>query len=549
MQLIERIKNCLSVHADVAWVDSPSPLLASCEGLQRHRVLVVTVSLIPIDDGMASYLVDIPALLQLANQLADTAERFTIHPISTGRNWGYGSALAPDEHAVILNLGQLQQIHFDDVDAGLVTVGPGVTQQMLRDAIDKLGLTFMVPVTGAGPSCSILANALERGYGITPYTDHFAAVNAIKGFLPEGQRYQSSLSELDQSGTDAVDKTFKWKVGPYLDGLFTQSALAIATEMTIRLKKLPAAFDSFYLQFNDDSDLEVAAACVQQILLKLEGIVGSVNLMDRRRVLSMMIKNPNGAASHQIMTPEQINALARQHQVPAWTAVGTIYGEPAVVAAAKKVVNQLSAGKVKRRIYSESMLIKVAKLAMSVTPQHWFGGIKQMLRSLDNGVAIMKGTPNQVALPLAYWRNAKNQADPTKTLHPANDGCGLLWYAPLVKFQSAQLRTLVAHVREVCPQFHIEPMITFTSLRHDTVDSTIPIVFDLSNPKATQDAQACLDLLVKKGLELGLVPYRLNIMQQQTLLDKNTVFWNWANRIKVVTDPKQILMQGRYSGH
>ena len=549
MQLLQRLSALLSAKTKVQLVDASSRFSASCEGYQRDKIVVVQLSGALDAAGKPEYLHDIPAVLALANQLADGPERFTVYPISTGHNWGYGCALAPDASAVILDLSLLQTIRFDDISAGLVTVEPGVTQQMLRDAIDAQNLPFMVPVTGAGPSCSILANALERGYGITPYTDHFAAVNAIKGFLPQGQRYQSSLSELDKSGNDGVDKTFKWKVGPYLDGLFTQSGLAIATEMTIRLKRNPAAFDSFYLQFAHDEDLEVAADCVQQILLRLEGIVGSVNMMDRRRVLSMMIKNPNGEASHQAMSEQQVQLLAKKHDVPAWTVVGTLYGEPAVVKAARAVVNQLSAGKIKRRIYSEGWLIKFAKLVFSCLPSAWFGDIRKMLQSLDNGVAIMKGIPNQVALPLAYWRNPRISADSSRIMDPAVDGCGLLWYAPLVQFQSQQLRRLVTHVRSICPKYGIEPMVTFTSLRHDTVDSTIPIVFDLHNHQAQADANACLQELVSEGLQIGLVPYRLNIAQQQQLLDKNTVFWDWVGRLKATTDPKQILAQGRYTGH
>jgi 4-cresol dehydrogenase (hydroxylating) len=548
MELIERFHQIVTEDTQIQWVDASSRYLASCEGIQREKALIVRISNATDDSGRPCYLKDIPAILQLANELADTTNRFTISVISTGHNWGYGSALSTDADAVILDLSNLQRIRFDDLASGLVTVEPGVTQQMLRDALDELQLPFMVPVTGAGPSCSILANALERGYGITPYTDHFAAVNAIKGFLPQGQRYQSSVSELDKSGLDKVDKTFKWKVGPYLDGLFTQSGLAIATEMTIRLKRNPAAFDSFYLQFARDEDLEVAALCAQEILLRLEGIVGSVNLMDRRRVLSMMVKNPNGPASHQAMSHEQVLTLAKQHDIPAWTLVGTLYGEPAVVAAARSIVNEISGGKTKRRIYSESKLIKFAKFAFSILPLAWFPDTRNMLKSLDNGVAIMRGFANQVALPLAYWRNPRVNADAARIMDPAVDTCGLLWYAPLVPFEPTKLRELVSHVRKICPAFGIEPMVTFTTLRHDTVDSTIPIVFDLGNASALADAQACLQALVTEGLKLGLVPYRLNIMQQRQLLDKNTVFWDWANRIKAATDPKKILAQGRYCG-
>ena len=150
-----------------------------------------------------------------------------------------------------------------------------------------------MPVTGAGPSCSILANALERGYGITPFTDHFAAVNSVKAYLADGSFYQSAISELDQSGSDFIDKTFKYGIGPYLDGIFTQSGFGIVTEVTLRLKARPQAFDSFYIQYAADTDFESAVTTAFTILQQLDGIVGSVNLMDQRRLLSMMADNPN----------------------------------------------------------------------------------------------------------------------------------------------------------------------------------------------------------------------------------------------------------------
>ena len=87
-------------------------------------------------------------------------------------------------------------------------------------------LPFLVPVTGAGPSCSLLGNALERGYGITPHSDHFAAVTALRAVLPSGEIYQSAIAE---AGGKDVDYAYKWGVGPYLDGIFTQSSLGIVT--------------------------------------------------------------------------------------------------------------------------------------------------------------------------------------------------------------------------------------------------------------------------------------------------------------------------------
>lgn len=544
----ESIKQLLSPGSELFYSDElTNHYLSSCEGYKRHGVWVLRLSGATDQSGRPYYLDEIPAILQLANQLSDTKARFSLHPISTGNNWGYGSALAADSNAVILDLSRLTHIQIEDAELGLFSVGPGVTQQMLREFLDTNQLSYMVPVTGAGPSCSLLANALERGYGITPYTDHFGAVNALKAFLPDGKRYQSSISSMDQSGHDLIDKTFKWKLGPYLDGLFTQSNLGIVTEVTLRLKKNPADFDSFYLQFADDSDFEAAVLIARELLQRLEGTVGSINVMDKRRVLSMMVNNPNGAGQHQIMSPQQVEQLGKKHDVPAWTLIGTLYGEPEMVKAGRRIVNRLSAGKVKRRIYSNGWLVSLGKLALNLLPGQLLAEPRKMLQSLDNGTAIMQGRPNQVALPLAFWRNPHKVADANRLMDPARDQCGLLWYAPLVVFQPTVMRAFVEHVRSVAPKYGIEPMITFTSLRHDTVDSTIPVVFDRENPIAQQQAEACLAELVVAGLKQGFAPYRLNLQQQAELLDENAVCWQWGSAIKLASDPNQILSPGRYS--
>ena len=85
------------------------------------------------------------------------------------------------------NLSELKDIkHYDD-EVGSITVEPGVTQQSLYDFLENHGSKHMVPTTGAGPSASILGNACERGYGITPETDHFNAIYEMEIILPSGE--------------------------------------------------------------------------------------------------------------------------------------------------------------------------------------------------------------------------------------------------------------------------------------------------------------------------------------------------------------------------
>ena len=490
----------------------------------------------------------IPKLLHLANE-----HILYLYPISTGNNWGYGSVqnTSLDGPRVVVDLGKMKSIVPTNKKAGLITLQPGVTQQDLFDYLQQNKWPFMVPVTGAGPQCSVLSNALERGYGITPRTDHFAAVNALKAYLPHpelcSEKFESAVSNLDGSGLDFIDKSFKWGLGPYIDGLFTQSNFGIVTEMTIRLAPRPEHFSAFYLQVFDADKFSDAVALIEQTLLDCEGIVGSINLMDRRRLVSMVASNPNGQDVHQTMSEEQVESIASENRLPQWMIVGTIYGSKDVVSATQKLFKR-RAKKVGQVNFSNSWLIHIAKFVLGL-PLPSFSAlenIRSQLNTLDEGTEIMLGKPNQVALPLAYWRNPRVKADKTNTLLPDIDKCGLLWYAPLIRMAPEVLTDFVNFIRETTPKYGIEPLITFTNLRHDCIDSTVPLVFDLDNPEAVNAAHLCLKELFSEGCKKGFVPYRLNTTQQASL-PTDSIFWKTTSLLKNAIDPNGILSPSRYN--
>lgn len=523
--------------------DTLKRYIIGTEGFQRTLVAVVKPSLVD----------DVQKLLQLANSATSA---FAVHPISTGKNWGYGSANPPTDHRpmVLLDLSRLNNIVLHE-EFDLATVEPGVTQQQLYDFIQERQLNYMVPTTGAGPDVSILANALERGYGITPYTQHFDAVTAVSGFWGNGEPYYSALSDLDGSGTDTVNKSFKYSPGPYLDGLFTQSNLGIVTQMTIRLARKKESSASFFVRVFDDEKFEQTVHCVQELLRDYEGLVGSVNLMDKRRMISMFAPNPNGYELHKVMSDAQVAQLTASFDFPEWTAVGTLYGTASVVRAAKREIKKKLKALSSSVVFSNDKRVIAAKKLWSHLPSAWLTRrprlmqISMQLAALNNITDIMMGKPNRVALTLAYWRNPAYPELKAKGNHPwnpARDGCGLLWYAPLVPLRGQDLSEFVAFVRRVCPQFNIEPLITLTLLRHDSLDSTVPILFNAQDAQAIDDAHRCLRTLTEEGLKKGWVPYRLNIEQQQWMLDPTTPFWQSVARIKSAVDPNSVISPGRY---
>jgi 4-cresol dehydrogenase (hydroxylating) flavoprotein subunit len=434
---------------------------------------------------------------------------------------------------------------------GLITIQPGVTQQQLYEFLVEHKWPYMVPVTGAGPNCSIVSNALERGYGITPHNDHFYACTALKAYLPHpdfcDQLYESAISGLDKSEEDFIDKSYKWGLGPYIDGLFTQSNMGIVTEMTIRLAPKPKYFCAFYLQVSKNDKFEETVLLVQETLKNYAGIVGSINLMDLRRLISITTDNPNGYENNILLTDEQIDKEAKTKKLPQWMVVGSMYGDKEIVKACKKAF-QKKAKHIGPVLYSDSLLVKTASFFLKVFPfkNKFLVDTKQKLASLQEGTDIMLGIPNQVALPLPYWRNPVVRPNKSKELSPSKDKCGLLWYAPLIKMEPKSLSRFVDFIRQITPQYGIEPFVTFTNLKHDCVDSTVPLVFNFNNPVEVRNAHACLDHLITEGAKYGFVPYRLDTTQQSKL-DSAHIFWKTTNLIKTSIDPNRILAPGRYN--
>ena len=488
---------------------------------------------------------EVSAALEIAR-----LHRVPLYPISTGHNWGYGGASPVVDGCVILDLSRMNRIIEMDRELGLVTLEPGVTQGQLRAYLDRHAADFMVPTTGAGPNCSLIGNALERGYGITPHADHFGAVTALEAVLPDGRLYRSALAEL---GVESVDQAFKWGLGPYLDGLFAQGSVGVVTQMTIALARRPERVEAFFFGIAEDGGLESAVAAVQGILRTLGGTVGAINLMNARRVLAMTVAYPaDRVGSDGVLPAEIVSDLARRHQVRAWMGVGALYGDSRVVKAARAVVRQFLRPVADRIMFITpersallGRLVRSAPVLSRIAEVFGVANVAGLLQAIHQSLDVMAGRPSEVALGLAYWRTGRPPRE--GALNPAADACGLIWYSPLVLMKPGAVRNYVTMVHEVCVAHGIEPLITLTSLTDRCFDSTVPLLFDRGDAGQAARAGACFDALFEAGREQGCIPYRLGIQSMRRATGMRSPFWDLVGTIKAAIDPDRIIAPGRYA--
>ena len=479
----------------------------------------------------------LPEVMRIANQ-----HLAPVYPISTGKNWGYGTALPVRDGCVIIDLSRLNKIIDFDAEMGVVTVEPGVTTGMLAEFLDAGKHPYLVPVTGAGPTPSLLANALERGYGVTPMVDHFAAVTDLEAVLPDGTLYRTALREV---GGDDLARLFKWGIGPYSTGLFTQSGFGIVTRVSIVLARRPECVKVCLFSLRSDDLLEPAVQAIRRVLQKLPGTVGAINLMNQLRVLGMAAPYPADRLGADGMIPAAVvDELGRQYQALPWTGFATMYGSKRMVAAAQRDMRSALGGVASRMVFltpsTAATLAGFARMIPGATGRRLSGSAATLAKSLQ----MVDGIPNETALPLAYWRN-KNVlgAGPR---NPSRDGSGLLWYAPLIPMRPSGVRDYVNMIKQVMPKHGLEPLITFTSLNDRLFDSTVPLVFERDSPKAVAAAHACYAELWATGRAKGWFPYRVGVQAMEKLLALQSDAKVFHERLRKDLDPNDILAPGRY---
>ncbi|GGC96960.1 FAD-binding oxidoreductase [Undibacterium terreum] len=480
----------------------------------------------------------LPEVMRIASR-----HKVPVYPISTGKNWGYGSSLPASNDCMILDLSRLTRIVHFDAELGVVTLEPGVTQGMLTDFLDQGAHPFLVPVTGAGPTVSLLGNALERGYGITPYTDHFAAVTDLEAVLPDGSLYRTAMRE---AGGEDLARLFKGGIGPGSSGLFTQSGFGVVTRMSIALARRPECIKACLFSLKDDSLLETAVERIRGILSRFPGIVGGINLMNQHRVLAMSAPFPHDRLDANGMIPAAvISELGKQYQIFPWTGFGTLYGSKRVVAAAQKEIRAALSGVASRLLFiSPERAGTLAKVAGYI-PGAGGQRLARTVNTLAKSLQLVAGRPNETALPLAYWRNPHPPGGALR--NPAADGCGLIWYPPLVPMRPAGVRSYVEMVKKITQKHGIEPLITLTSISDRVFDSTVPIIFEKQKPEAQLAADNCYQDLLETGRQMGYFPYRVGIHSMQHLASLQHHARDFHGKLKNHLDPANILAPGRYS--
>ncbi|MBI4874959.1 MAG: FAD-dependent oxidoreductase [Acidobacteria bacterium] len=463
-----------------------------------------------------------------------------VYPVSRGKNWGYGSRVPTAPEAVLLDLCRLNRIVDFDEKLAYVTLEPGVTQGQLYAFLAERKSGLWMDATGSSNEASVVGNALERGFGHTPYGERFSHLCGLEAVLPNGEVLETGFHRFP--GAKAAP-TYPFGMGPYIDGLFTQSNFGVVTRMTLWLMPAPEYFQSFFFRSDNPGGLAPLVEAVRP--LRLNGTIrNTIHIANDYKVLSGLRQYPFEETGGQTpLAPERMAEFRRRLHFGSWNGSGGLYGTRRQVAEARRLLRRALKGKIDRiGFIDDRMLALIGRFA---TPFRLLTGwdLSRTLAILRPVFGLMKGIPTDQPMESAYWRK---RTVPPPQMDPDRDRCGLLWYAPVAPATGQDAVALTDATCEVALAHGFEPAISMTMVTERSLTCVISITYDRDVAGDDDAALRCLNALRTRLSTLGYYSYRLGVQSMVEMQGQNT-YNRVLDSFRKTLDPKGILAPGRYS--
>lgn len=166
-------------------------------------------------------------IVSLVESRLSAATRLRV--VSSGRNWGLGSASSPDD-CELLELSGMDAIRSINDELGYAVIEPGVSQAELSMALK--GTQWYLNCTASSADTSVLGNIMDRGVGIRHQrTDDLLGLEVVLG---DGRAGTIGWWPEGRGGAPN-----RYGLGPSMLHAFTQANFGIATAAVVQLQPRP----------------------------------------------------------------------------------------------------------------------------------------------------------------------------------------------------------------------------------------------------------------------------------------------------------------------
>jgi 4-cresol dehydrogenase (hydroxylating) len=394
----------------------------------------------------------------------------------------------------------------------------------------------------------VVGNALDRGIGETPYGDHFGNLCGLEVVLPTGDVVQTG-----GGGADLRTRHLhKWGVGPYVEGLFSQSNLGVVTRAGIWLMPQPECFNSFVFELHDEGCFEDVVDAFRR--LSLQGVLTSKLHMinDFVSITVLTQRNREEVPQHSPLSAEDLASIRRKYRIAPWSCAGGLYGSARHVALQRRVLKR-ELGRFGRLLFVSDF--KVALLerlvaaawqrpALRALTEAVFRASMPVMDSLPRVHGILKGIPTDYFLKHAYYRHRRPR--PAADVDPARDGCGLIWFAPVLPDIGSEVKTYLDESRKHFAAQGFDFYVAMLMINPRAVVCLMNINFDRDDPAETACALELYRMLLADMRQRGYDQYRSALLGWSDIGGADSAYCGMYRSLKSVLDPAGVLAPGRY---
>ena len=481
---------------------------------------------------------EIQELIKLANEY-----KTALYPISTGKNWGYGSKLPVKNGAIVVDLSGMDKILEINTSHGYAVIEPGVTQGQLSDYLVAHDLPFLVNVTGSGRDTSIMGNTLDRGDGY--FNLRVDDIRGMEVVLGTGEVLHTGFGHYEKATANYL---YPHGIGPSLNGLFSQSNFGIVTKIAFSLVPKHELHAAVLCGLKNEADLGDFMEDIAD--LKKQGIWSSIihvgnKLRSQSTLIPILTEHYHREKKCTYQEAKNLATDTIQSELNnAWSGIGAIYGTKEEVNLRYKIIRKKLCKYGNVTLLTDKKIAVQKRILKRLSKFSFFERKYALASAIEPLFGIAKGIPSDVALQSLHWQNDKI---PNAYTAPESTGSGVLFITPIIPLESKYVIDLLQITKNVFTKYGFIPYITINTFTPDSAGAVINLLFDKNNSAASTKAHGCIHELGYLYREKGYLPYRISIDEMPTIMEENDTFWQYVRQLKKVFDPNGIIAPGRYS--
>jgi 4-cresol dehydrogenase (hydroxylating) len=442
---------------------------------------------------------EVQAVVRIANE-----HKIPLWPISRGKNLGYGGSAPCMSGTVVLDLGRMKRILEVNDKFGYCLIEPGVGFFDLFDYLqaNKIPLWMSVPANAWG---SVVGNALERGYGYTPYGNNTNYICGLEVVLPTGELIRTGTGAMSNS---ACWQLFKYGYGPSWDQIFVQSNFGIVTKMGFWLMPEPESTLGLNMQLPNPDDIGWAVDALAP--LRLNGVLEqSPNIGNSVRVVCMQSQRDEWYKGEGAMPDSVVDEILKKFNLGWWGVNLRLYGYDEVNEANARIIKDAFAKHTKQEF-------QVSK---------WHRG-----DPIANSGA---GIPSTLALQVVNWRGGRG---------------GHIGFSPVLPPTSEHVLKQFHSTKKRYEEIGLDYYGSFT-LFERYVTNVNMMIYDQDDAALTAKVRALFKVLVADAAKEGYSEYRTHLSYMDDVAHtfdfNNHALLRFNEMMKDALDPNGVIAPGK----